>query len=114
MDGFLRMTEVMGLKLDADIVALTACETGIGRRLSGEGTMGMGRAFQFAGARSALISLWSVEQSSSVTLAEEFLRHVKGGKNKLEALASARKEIRRAGYDHPFFWASFILVGETN
>lgn len=51
-DGLLRMNEVMGLKMNADMVALTACQTGLGRTISGEGTMGMGRAFQYAGAES--------------------------------------------------------------
>jgi len=50
-DGFLRLSEVMGLKINADLVALTAGQTGLGRKISGEGTMGMGRAFQYAGAR---------------------------------------------------------------
>lgn len=113
-DGFLRMSEVMGLKLNADIVALTACQTGLGRRLTGEGTMGMGRAFQYAGAKSVLMSLWSVAETSSVMLAESFFRYLKEGKDKLESLRLARKEIRESGYDHPFFWAGFILAGEVN
>jgi tetratricopeptide (TPR) repeat protein len=113
-DGFLRMTEVMGLKLNADVVALTACQTGLGRRISGEGIMGMGRAFQYAGARSVLMSLWSVAEKSSVMLVESFFKHRKEGKSKLEALQLARKEIREAEYDHPFFWAPFILLGEAN
>jgi hypothetical protein len=112
-DGFLRMSEVMGLKLNADIVALTACQTGIGRNIAGEGTMGMGRAFQYAGAKSVLMSLWNVEQKASVQLVESFFRHRKTGKNKLEALCLARREVRDAGFDHPFFWAPFILVGEV-
>ncbi len=113
-DGFLRMSEVMGLKLSADIVALTACQSGLGRVISGEGTMGMGRAFQYAGAKSVLMSLWSVAESSSVDLVTSFFKHLSGGKNKLEALRLARDEIRKAGYDHPFFWAPFILVGEVD
>jgi tetratricopeptide (TPR) repeat protein len=112
-DGFLRLSEVMGLKINADIVALTACQTGLGRHISGEGTMGMGRAFQYAGAKSVLMSLWSVSETSSVKLVESFFKHLKEGKNKLESLRLARKEIRDAGYDHPFFWAPFILVGEV-
>lgn len=112
-DGFLRMSEVMGLKMNADIVALTACQTGLGRAISGEGVMGMGRAFQYAGAQSVLMSLWSVAESPSVDLVESFFQHVKEGKIKLEALRLARKQIREAGYDHPFFWASFILAGEV-
>ena len=113
-DGFLRMTEVLGLNMNADIVALTACQTGVGKRVSGEGTMGMGRAFQYAGAKSVLMSLWSVSELTSVNLVKDFFRYLKEGKNKLEALALARKKVRSKGYDHPFFWAPFILVGEVN
>jgi tetratricopeptide (TPR) repeat protein len=113
-DGFLRMSEVMGLKLNADMVALTACQSGLGRTISGEGTMGMGRAFQYAGAKSVLMSLWSVAESSSVDLVTGFFKHLRGGKNKLDALKLAREEIRKNGYDHPFFWAPFILVGEVD
>ncbi len=113
-DGFLRMTEVMGLKMNCDVAALTACQTGLGRHISGEGTMGMGRAFQYAGAKSVLMSLWSVAEKSSVEMVESFFKHMKEGKNKLEALRLARDEIRKAGYDHPFFWAPFILVGEVD
>ncbi len=113
-DGFLRLSEVMGLKMNADMVALTACQTGLGRRISGEGVMGMGRAFQYAGGKSVIMSLWSVAEVSSVKLVESFFKHLKEGKSKLEALRLARKEIRDAGYDHPFFWAPFILVGEVD
>jgi CHAT domain-containing protein len=112
-DGFLRLGEVMGLKLNCDIAALTACQTGLGRNVSGEGTMGMGRAFQYAGAKSVLMSLWSVAESSSVNLVGSFFGHLQEGKNELESLRLARNEIRKAGYDHPFFWAPFILVGEV-
>ena len=113
-DGYLRMTEVMRLKMNADIVALTACQTGLGKRTAGEGTMGMGRAFQYAGARSVLMSLWSVSEVTSVRLVKSFFRHMKEGKSKLEALSLAREEIKKRGFDHPFFWAGFILVGEAD
>ncbi len=95
-------------------VNLTACQTGLGRQISGEGVMGMGRAFQYAGAKSVLMSLWSVAESSSVMLVESFFRHLKDGKSKLEALRLARMEIKEAGYDHPFFRTPFILVGEVD
>ncbi|MFC1835773.1 CHAT domain-containing protein, partial [Thermodesulfobacteriota bacterium] len=113
-DGFLKMSEVMGLRLNAGTVALTACQTGVGRRVSGEGTMGMGRAFQYAGAKSVVMSQWSVAEKSSVEMMKSFFKHVKDGKSRLEALHLSRKEIREAGYDHPFFWAPFILVGEVD
>jgi tetratricopeptide (TPR) repeat protein len=113
-DGLLKMTEVMGLPLNADVVALTACRTGLGNQLSGEGVMSMGRAFQYAGAKTVLMSLWTVATNSSVELTVRFFKHLKDGKTKLEALRLARKEIREMGYDHPYFWAPFILVGNLN
>ena len=113
-DGFLRLSEVMGCRMSADVVALTACQSGLGKQISGEGTMGMGRAFQYAGAKSVLMSLWSVSEASSVKLVEDFFRHTKEGKSRLEALQLARRAIRQGGFDHPFFWAPFILVGEVN
>lgn len=113
-DGFLRLTEIMDLKLNSEIIALTACNTGYGQHISGEGVMGLGRAFQYAGAKSVLMSLWNVAETSSVMLVESFFKHLNAGKNKLEALKLARNEIRQHGYDHPFYWAPFILVGEVD
>jgi tetratricopeptide (TPR) repeat protein len=113
-DGFLRMSEVMGLNINSDIVALTACQTGLGRHVSGEGTMGMGRAFQYAGARSALMSLWSVSERASVKLVQNFFQYIRNGDSKRDALEKARKQIRSEGFDHPFYWAAFILFGETD
>lgn len=109
-DGFLRMSEVIGLNMKADIVTLTGCMTGVGKHVTGEGPMFMGRAFQTAGAASVLISLWNIAEKPSVELTENFLKFIHEGKSKLEALRSARRETRK-NYDHPFFWASFILVG---
>lgn len=104
----------MGLKMNADVVALTACQTGLGRTISGEGAMRVGRAFQYAGAKSVLMSLWSVEQTASVKLHRSFFKHLSEGKSKLEALQLARRELRTRGFDHPFFWAAFIMAGEAN
>ncbi len=81
-DGFLRMTQAMGLNMNAEIVALTACQSGLGKRTAGEGTMGMGRAFQYAGAKSVLMSLWSVSEVASVNLVKSFFRNMKEGKGK--------------------------------
>jgi tetratricopeptide (TPR) repeat protein len=114
MDGFLKMSDILTLKMNSDIVALTACQTGLGKDVSGEGVMSMGRAFQYAGARSVLMSLWSVADVSSVRLTESFFQHRKSGKSKLESLKLAREEIRKQGFEHPFFWSAFILVGEVN
>jgi CHAT domain-containing protein len=111
-DGFLTMSEIMNLKFDADCCALTACQTGAGKHLKGEGVMCLGRAFQFAGTRSVLMSLWVVAEESSILLTERFFYHVKSGKSHLEALRMARMDVRQEGYEHPFYWAAFILIGE--
>lgn len=109
-DGFLAMNEVMGLKIPAEVVALTACETGIGENVSGEGVMGMGRAFQFAGCRNVLMSLWPSAEDGTVALVNAFLEELKVGKTPAEALRAARKTVRGAGFEHPFYWSAFVLV----
>ncbi|MBC8185382.1 CHAT domain-containing protein, partial [candidate division KSB1 bacterium] len=111
-DGFLTMTEVMGLKLNAEVVALTACETGVGKNVSGEGVMGMGRAFQYAGAQNVLVSLWSVAETSATQLTSTFYKYIKEGQDPKQAIRLARNDIRRLGYEHPFYWGAFILFGE--
>jgi len=89
-----------------------ACVTGVGKVVGGEGVMHLGRAFQYAGARSVLISLWSVEDESTNLLTQAFFQFLREGRGKDEALYLARRKLREAGYRHPFFWASFILFGE--
>lgn len=111
-DGYLYSNEVQNLGIRAEIVALTACQTGLGKDLQGEGMMSMGSAFLYAGAKSVLITLWQVEEKSAVNLTESFFKHTRQGESKLQALQAARNDIRKAGYDDPYFWAGFILVGE--
>jgi CHAT domain-containing protein len=110
-DGFLTLTEVMSLDLPAELAVLSACQTGLGRRLSGEGVMGMGRAFQYAGTRQVLMSLWSVDEAATVYFTERLFTHLKDGAAVPQALAQARADLRAAGWSHPFYWAGFILVG---
>jgi CHAT domain-containing protein/Tfp pilus assembly protein PilF len=114
-DKYLRMSEVTGLDLTADMVVLAACQTGLGNYQVGEGIISMGRAFQYAGARSVLITLWTVPEAASVALVDSFLTHLKRGENKAVALSMARNELRtkHKRYAHPFYWAPFILVGES-
>ena len=115
VDGFLTMSEIMGsVRTNANIVALTACQTGLGKQVSGEGVLGMGRAFQYGGAKSLLVSLWSVDEEASVEFVRIFFENIYNGKTNINALTFARQQIRNKGYDHPFFWAAFILVGDVN
>lgn len=110
-DGFLTMSEAMGLHGAFEVVALTACNTGVGEGATGEGVLGLGRAFQAAGADSVLISLWPVAEEASTGLVDEFFRLLASGSSKRAALQGARAKVRRLGYEHPFYWASMVLVG---
>ncbi|MEW6349354.1 MAG: CHAT domain-containing protein [Thermodesulfobacteriota bacterium] len=114
-DSWLKMSRIVELKMNAEIVALIACKSGLGKRISGEGPMGMGRAFQLAGSKSVLMSLWSVDVNASTELAKAFFEHLIAGQGKSEAFENARKLLREKDggrYSHPFFWAGFVLVGE--
>jgi len=124
-DGLLRASDVLGMNLRADLVALSACKTALGREVAGEGVVGLGRAFMLAGARAAVVSLWSVESESTTRLMISFYRHLTEGKRAGEALRAAKREIREGAegmaagrvaaspLPAPFFWAPFILVGEA-
>ena len=109
-DGLLSSYEIFNLKLNADLVVLSACETGLGKEVKGEGLMSLTRAFMYAGTSSVLVSLWNVNDESAADLMIRFYRKLKTGMNKGEALRQAQLEtIRDNGF--PFFWAPFVLVG---
>jgi len=110
-DGFLTLSEVLALKLDADMVVLSACSTGKGKMMEGEGVANFSRAFQYGGAKSVVVSLWEVASGPAVEYMKAFYGHLKAGKSRAEALRLARNEIK-AKYPNPFFWAVFILHGE--
>ena len=111
-DGFLTASEIMGLKMRAEVVATLACLTGVGGIVGGEGVMHLGRAFQYAGAKSVLVSLWNVEDVSTNLFGEAFFAALKEGKDKDEALLLARQKLWEEGYRHPFYWSAFIVFGE--
>ena len=104
------------MRLDADLVTLSACETGTGRALGGEGLVGLSRAFQFAGARSLLVSLWRVDDAATAALMRRFYTHLAGGAPKDEALRRAQRELmggaEGAEAARPAHWAAFQLVGD--
>ncbi len=101
-----------GLRIDSDLVTLSACESGLGKDMGGEGLVGLTRAFQYAGAKTVLSSLWSVSDESTATLMQNFYSHLKEGKSKAESLRLAREEMRKSKYAHPFYWAGFVLNGD--
>ena len=105
------MSEVLGLKLNADLVVLSACSTGRGKLMAGEGVENFARAFQHAGARGTVVSLWEVASEAAVTYMKSFYGKMRAGMGKAEALRLARKEVKEK-YPHPFFWSVFVLYGE--
>jgi tetratricopeptide (TPR) repeat protein len=110
-NGFLTLSKVLGLKLNAEMVVLSACVTGRGKVMEGEGVVNFSRAFQHAGAQSVLVSLWEVASLEAVEFMTGFYGHLKEGTPRSEALKLARRAIK-AKYPQPFFWAVFILHGE--
>ena len=117
-DGLLTVGEILDdptLKLSADLVVLSACETGLGNLKQAEGTVGLQRAFLARGARSVLVSLWRVSDVVTAELMEHFYTHWLDDRDqpsKAEALRRAQEDIRSTpGWEHPRFWAAFQLVG---
>lgn len=112
-NGLLQAWEIFEhLRLDADLVTLSACETGLGRELAGEGLVGLTRAFQYAGARSVVASLWGVSDVSTSELMKRFYENLKSGQPKDEAMRNAQLALLRGGSAHPFHWASFEVIGD--
>lgn len=137
-DGYLTMSEAMGLDMAADMVTLSACNTGLGEDVGGEGVVGLTRAFMYAGSPSVLVSLWSVASESTTDFMVSLYRYLKEGKGKSEAIRLAKMDLRKRKYEvhigrgmevaekgaakvkksvvvdasHPYFWAPFILMGE--
>lgn len=109
-DGYLRADEVFGLELSAGLVVLSGCSTGLGR-LSGDGLLGLTRAFLYAGAPSLIVSYWDISDVATVYLMDRFYAALGRGLGKAAALRTAQLEARRR-YPHPAFWAGFALIGQ--
>ncbi|MEM4284463.1 MAG: CHAT domain-containing protein [Candidatus Caldarchaeum sp.] len=113
-DGLLQVYEVFNLKLNAELVVLSACETGLGKQMRGEGLIGLTRGFFYAGAGAVVVSLWKVADVSTAELMVRFYRHLKAGRGKADALRRARLEMLEEGrFMHPFYWAPFVLMGKS-
>ena len=112
--GFLAVDDVVAIPLHAELVTLSACETGLGRLERGAGVLGLTRAFLAAGARSVVVSLWSVNDRSTATLMEGFYRALlQRGQAREEALAGAKRALLAAEATRsPYYWAPFVIVGE--
>jgi CHAT domain-containing protein len=110
-DGFLQLDEVTNLKLNADLVVLSACATGKGRLHNGEGVTGLARAFLYAGSRGVVCSLWAVDDAATADFMVDMYRHLKDGDAAADALRAAKLKMIQDGLA-PYYWAPFILIGD--
>jgi CHAT domain-containing protein/Tfp pilus assembly protein PilF len=113
-DGFLQVREIYDLRLNADLVVLSACQTGRGKLENGEGILGLPRVFFYAGARSTISTLWKINDKSTSDLMRYFYRYLSEGNDKAQALRLAKIKMIRSKFSHPFFWAGFVLNGDFN
>jgi CHAT domain-containing protein/Tfp pilus assembly protein PilF len=115
-DGVLYSGEIYNLKLNADVVVLSACETGLGKIQKGEGIIGLTRALLYAGAKNIVVSLWRVADESTSDLMVDFYKNnleSKDARSYSEALRDAKlKMINEGKFAHPYFWSPFILIGK--
>jgi CHAT domain-containing protein len=113
-DGFLRTHDIYNLKLPAELVTLSACETGLGKDVTGEGLEGLTRAFMYAGARRVVVSLWNVNDKATAMLMRHFYTAMlRDNKTPAAALRYAQlKTVQTPGFFSPYFWAAFEIQGE--
>ncbi|MDQ3798052.1 MAG: CHAT domain-containing protein [Acidobacteriota bacterium] len=109
-DGWLTVREIENLKLNADLVVLSACDTGVNYVAPGDELLGLARGFFSAGASSLVLSLWNVHDATTVQLMRHFYEEIRRGKTPAAALHKAQCEILKK-HPHPFFWSPFFLIG---
>jgi CHAT domain-containing protein/Tfp pilus assembly protein PilF len=113
-DGYLTLREILDLRLNADLVVLSACKTALGQQIRGEGIKSFARAFLYSGTPSVVVTLWNVSDQSTVEFMKSFYSNLEAkNMNKAAALKNARlKLIHSQFYNHPYYWAPFVLVGD--
>ncbi|MEM7370921.1 MAG: CHAT domain-containing tetratricopeptide repeat protein [Bacteroidota bacterium] len=117
INDFLSFQEIFNLRLEAEMVVLSACETGLGEYRHGEGVMSLARAFAYAGAKSVLTTLWSVDDKSTAQLMQDFYSQLEQGASKAKALQQAKLSFLQQHdhrFAHPFFWAGPVVIGDNS
>lgn len=115
-DGFLRLNDIFNLNLPAELVVLSACQTGLGKEMKGEGLVGLTRGFMYAGAKSVVVSLWSVQDAGTSELMKKFYHQMlEKGLTPVAAMRAAQLEmIQSEQWKSPYYWAAFVVQGEWN
>jgi CHAT domain-containing protein/tetratricopeptide (TPR) repeat protein len=113
-DGFLRANDIYNLKLPAELVVLSACQTGLGKEIKGEGLVGLTRGFMYAGAARVVVSLWNVNDKATADLMTKFYeKMLKQGERPAAALRAAQVEMwKQKQWQSPYYWAAFTMQGE--
>jgi CHAT domain-containing protein len=113
-DGFLRAHEIYNLNLPAELVVLSACQTGLGKEIKGEGLVGLTRGFMYAGSRRVVVSLWNVNDKATAELMQRFYRGIlKDHETPAASLREAQTEMwRQKRWQSPYYWAAFVLQGD--
>jgi CHAT domain-containing protein len=114
LNGFLRLTDIFNLKLAADLVVLSACQTGLGQNIQGEGMVGLTRGFMYAEAKRVVVSLWSVDDEGTAALMSSFYQKMlQKGLTPAAALRAAQLEMwKQEKWKSPYYWVAFTLQGE--
>lgn len=110
-DGWLTVRDISSLKLKAELVTLSACETGLNKIFAGEEILGLARGFLSAGAKSLLLSLWTVSDEATTELMQTFYEQRQTGKSAAKSLQIAQKSFIERGI-HPYYWSPFLLIGK--
>ena len=116
-DGFLNTYEIFNINLNAELVVLSACNSGLGKLSRGEGLLGISRSFFYAGVPSLLLSLWNVDDEATSEIMVGFYKYLKEGNSKNKSLQLAKLDLLKSEQkDHtdPFYWAPFILIGDQS
>lgn len=114
-DGMLNTYEVYSIPLKAMMVVLSSCNTGSGMLVSGEGILSLARGFLYAGSRSAVMSMWEVDDASASEVIHSFYKNMRSGQTKSSALRDARLKFLRTadqGRSHPYYWATLVIYGD--
>ena len=114
-DGMLNAYELFGMDLNAGLAVLSACNTGTGKLMKGEGMMNLARGFIYAGVPGIVMTMWSVDDQSSAEIVESFYKYLDKGLSKDEALRQAKLDLLAQGdplKSYPYYWAAYVTIGD--